>query len=692
MRQDPIRSSVEDHHGVPTLFVDGTPVSALAYISYLDECARYEDFAKAGYRIYSFPAYFGGRGINVHSGLKEFRKGIFDHKDEPDFAVFDQDVGRILDACPEALIFPRICMMMPVWWEEENPGERNQLSDSSYCRESFSSMKWRQDATEMLSLLIGHIEQSAYRDHIVAYHIAEGGTEEWVHFGNPISGFGERAGQGFLDYMRVHYPEEAREVTGLPTYDSYGSGSEFISIEADKSLIRFLEYTNWIIADTICYFAAFVKGRTGRRLAVGAFYGYTLELTDARNGHHDLKQVLECPDVDFLCSPNSYMNGRGGGFDWPHMSVLDSVKLHGKLWLSECDTRTYLTRPLKEARPWICREGTYIDGVWIGPSSPEVSLWFIRKNFARNLVTGIGQWWFDMWGGWFADQPMMDEMAEYRSIADRSLQDDSRGSIAEVAVIVDESAYRYLNPQTMLAHYWNYMHRYPIGLAGAPYDIYDVSDMEQLPQRYRLIIFAGLFPDNTCSGDRMDGFIKHRTSLGNTVLFTYLPFGIKDGRFDFGNTAEVLGFPLKQTPAAQEMIYKNGERSGWSYTPEHFCSIVAGQGMEVLAAYDDGSCAAALRPSGNGYLAYSALPELSIPLLRSLYAHSGVHVFCEKEDVVYAGNHYIAIHAAVEGVKTLHLPQIRQISELFSGKKSFIGDKIEVSMKKFETLVFRLDG
>ena len=112
MRQHPIRSSVEDHHGVPTLFVDGTPVGALAYISYLDEWARYEDFAKAGYRIYSFPAYFGGRAINVHSGLKEFRKGIFDAKEEPDFAVFDRDVGRILEACPESLIFPRICMMM----------------------------------------------------------------------------------------------------------------------------------------------------------------------------------------------------------------------------------------------------------------------------------------------------------------------------------------------------------------------------------------------------------------------------------------------------------------------------------------------------------------------------------------------------------------------------------------------------
>lgn len=722
-----INSSVENQNGVPTLFVDGKPINAAAYISYLDEYACYEDFTKAGYRIYSFPTYFGGRGINVHSGLKPFRRGIFDSRETPDFTVFDQDVERILDACPDALIFPRICMMMPLWWEEENPQELNQLSDGSFCRESFSSSKWRLDATDMLSRLIDHIETAPFKNNIMGYHIADGGTEEWVHFANPLGGFGIAARKGFLEFIETYHSDEAAEIHDLPNYDCYEEKMEFIDEKNDKTLIRFLEYTNWIIADAICHFASFVKKRTKRRLVVGVFYGYTLELCDARHGHHDIKRILRCKDIDFLCAPNSYMRGREHGCDWANMSVLDSVKLHGKLWLAECDTRTYLTRPLKEARPWICKEGTYVGGVWEGPVSKDVSLWAIRKNFARNLIMGSGQWWFDMWGGWFSDDVMMKELSDYLIIANQALNDSKRESISEVAIIVDECSYRFLNPKCQLGNSWAYMQRYWLGFAGAPYDIYDISDIDKLSDRYKLVIFTLVVSDARCATGKLKIFLEKLESRGCGVLFTYMPFSVVNGEFNPENTTRVTGFDIVQYDKIlncdKKYIYikqnvnesdkQNSDESDnknqfylsnkiriagglefeWTYEPLHLSYIKTDENMHSIAEFSDGECAVAIRKKGisESIFAYSALPELPPPLLRYIYKLCGIHSYCETGDAIFTGNNFIAIHAASEGVKILYLKENHIITKLFGDKKTFIDNKICMTMSKYETLLFRLD-
>ena len=59
--------------------------------------------------------------------------------------------------------------------------------------------------------------------------------------------------------------------------------------------------------------------------------------------HLALEKVLACPDVDFLTSPTSYAFRQFGGEGTSHfMSLLGSIKLHGKLWFNENDVRTSL--------------------------------------------------------------------------------------------------------------------------------------------------------------------------------------------------------------------------------------------------------------------------------------------------------------------------------------------------------------
>jgi beta-galactosidase len=453
-----ITSSVQSLGGVPTLFVDDIPQPGLAYITYLQERHRYADFAAAGYRLFSFTAYFGDQGINAVTGIHSFSPGIFDQEGQADYSRFDATVNLILEHRPDALILPRVNMALPAWWELAHPEACNDTGlRGVHPRSCFSSAAWREETERCLRALIAHVKESPYRDQIVGYQIAGGNTEEWFSFD-------QKGSQGPASRERF-----ARECPG---------GSE----------TDYRQFLGEVVADAIAHFAAVAKECTGHQLVVGSFYGYTLECPSWSNGHHALQRLLECPDIDFLCSPASYMNQRQPGYDWANMTVLDSLKLHGKLYFAEYDTRTHLTKPLAECRQDACEPGTYCDGLWLGPQSPHVSRWVLRANFARQLTHGTGSWWFDMWGGWFADEAMMREMAAFVAIGEDALRAPSRASTAEVAVLVDERASAHLdNPG--LARRCIYENRRPLGLTGTPYDIYSIADFAAIRERYRAFVF-----------------------------------------------------------------------------------------------------------------------------------------------------------------------------------------------------------
>ena len=116
-----VRSDVRPLGGVPTLFVGGEPLADPAYMTYLPERADYAAFGGMGCRLYSVCVFFASRPVNAAELCGPFMPGIFEQKDMPDFSVVDNEIARILKACPDALIFPRVNVNLPRWWEEEHP-------------------------------------------------------------------------------------------------------------------------------------------------------------------------------------------------------------------------------------------------------------------------------------------------------------------------------------------------------------------------------------------------------------------------------------------------------------------------------------------------------------------------------------------------------------------------------------------
>lgn len=473
----PVRSCVKDHGGVPTLFVNGEPIPAAAYMTYLEGYARYGQFADAGYVLFSMPTLFAGRWISVTDGLTPFSKGIFDEKDKPDYSVFDASVRRILAACPNAMIFPRVNLSAPLWWIEENAG----LLDGTGKRESLYSQKWREDTAQMLRAFIAHVLSSDFADHIVGYQIAGGNTEEWFHF-DMNGGLSPAAEAGFSAFLRTYYPDTP--YTGLPDLSLLRKrgarhGSEYLA--------RYLEYASFAVADDVAFFAHTAKQASGGHVVVGTFYGYALEVSSQLHGTHGLRWLLRCDDIDFICSPNSYVGVRDADADWTEMYAADSVRLHGKACLQECDVRTYLTRLLGDCAPETDPQRIMTAPIWYPIADKQTSVAMLRKSFSRQLVKGNGFWWFDMWGGWYDDPDLMREMQAFRAIYADSLRKPNRASIAEVAVFIDESAYKFMTDSALTGAIYN--QRKALGFLGAPYDLYDVSDFDAVAGRYKAVIF-----------------------------------------------------------------------------------------------------------------------------------------------------------------------------------------------------------
>ena len=444
-----VTSCIKSIGGTQTLFIDGKPYPGVAYITYLRDKARYRDFAEAGYRLFSTALFFGSNKLNSNSGLDVFSEGIYD-SDEPDFSGFDRDLEHLFSVCPDAYVFPRVNVNPSAMWEADHPEElcdRGSPATPEVRRSCLASDVWAKRAKDGLKGLVKHIESSPYRDRIIGYQLAGGNTEEWIPYDN--GGFsGERS-------------REAFRLSGRPDTEE-----EYYSFLADT------------VADRIIELSKYVKDLTGGRLIVGSFYGYTFELCFRHGAHQALGRLLRSPYVDFLCSPLSYAYTRPMGIEHAYMVPIDSIRLHGKLYFSENDTRTHLSEAL-------CDLPNYLLPIWFGHPKPD-TLEVLKMHYAKSLLHGHACWWFDMWGGWYDDADYMSFMRRAREITEESAGLDS-GSVSEVALFVDERAYSLVSDESGGRKFVHEARR-ELGLMGAPYDKYLAEDFDAVAEKYRAFI------------------------------------------------------------------------------------------------------------------------------------------------------------------------------------------------------------
>ena len=492
-----LTSHVEMLGGVPTLFVNNKPCYEPAYMTYLPEKARFDSFCKIGVHLYSTCVYFGSGTINPRTNLPiPMHDGIFEDPNKPDFTIADEVIAQIIREDPQAMIFPRVSIAPPPWWEKSHPEElldnfRNpRFPDLRVC---FASKLWWEYTAECLKTFCDHYENSPFQDHLVGYQLSCGATQEWFAF-DDNGGFGLRMREAFEAWQGEDKEDES-------------------------AMYRF---ASEVTADTIAFMAKKVKEYTNNRVVVGAFYGYTLEPPAKGFTHCGVSKLLQCKDLDFLCSPMSYMESRRPGIDHANMTLLDSILLHGKLYFTECDERTFISKyPGESGVP--VQEGTYREALWLGPPAP-IGRHVLRNDFARCLTHGTNFWWFDMWGGWYEYPSYMQDMQEEIAIMEQSAKDENRGNIAEVAVLMDEKSLCYLEDKSTIPSDT----RIPLGSAGAPYAMYEMADYEAVKDKYSVFIVIEPYETKRAKGVKAEILAE-----GKKLLVVSQPKATVDMFYDF---------------------------------------------------------------------------------------------------------------------------------------------------------------
>jgi hypothetical protein len=336
----------------------------------------------------------------------------------------------------------------------------------------------------------------------------------------------------------AQFPARADATGSTTTIDNkVYAGTLFLDPATNRSTIDFHRCINETVRDTLLGLAQEVKGLTKNSVVVGAYNGYLLEeaklIFDEPNGtllgyyhwlqesgHRMFEDLLDSPYVDLFGAPVAYSiralqtSGAGPAGTGGFIAAVDSVVAHGKLWIQEDDTRTSASKPTINAGAF-----TGIDeDPTVTNAAQTVAV--LDRNFGLGAAKAVGQWWYDMLGGWYDDTTTLAAVQNERAVAQTLLSAD-RSSVSEVAVVVDERTplYQVLNDARLMPALLD-QQRLELGRMGAPFDVIHLRDALWGNRDYKMYVFLDTFVLDANQRAQLDARLK---CGGRTLVFVYAP-------------------------------------------------------------------------------------------------------------------------------------------------------------------------
>lgn len=638
---------------------------------------------------------------------------------QPDWSSVDTACRQVLRANPKALLIPRIPMDPPSWWCKTNPDEVMMWEDGPHGNYGVpASPVYRRDASARLMQLIQHLEEK-FGDSIAGYHPGGQNTAEWFYEGTwkqPLNGYAPADLKAWREWLKARYrsdaalqnawkkPDATRDSATVPTPQERHAAPNgvFRDPQTEGHLIDWAEFQQDAMAGCVKELARTARlGSRGQKLVL-FFYGYGFEFGPVANGpatsgHYALRQVLNSPDIDILCSPISYFDRALGG-SAPAMSAAESVALVGKMWLCEDDTHTYLAT-----------------GDQPGSTDHVTTLEDTNKQLIRNVahesMRNFGTWWMDLGAtGWFNDPGMWREMTRLNAL-DETLLKNPTPFRPEVAAIIDEKAMLRLSSGSNAASAPGiYEARRALGRMGAPYGQYlldDVLPLGLMSDGNRTSLPAKLFIllNTWTSGTLYNGrttLINEaqllKTSLrGTTKVWCYAPGMFGADKAPSRAARELTGFDLQPVTPAQAWATPTevGRRLGLTQAfgvQRPIKPLFAARDatpQETLATYPDGSPAIALRRTKDGPSIFVGVPGLTSELLRIAAREAGVHLFTQTDCNVYANADFLSLHAAQDGQLEINTGKPGPVYDMLSGEQIGAGPKLTLPMQRGDSRVLR---
>ncbi|NMC19484.1 MAG: hypothetical protein GYA33_03595 [Thermogutta sp.] len=624
--------------------------------------------------------------------------------DAVDWSSVDQACRRVLEANPKAMLLPRIPMDPPAWWCEANPDDVMLWDRGGQQRRPAvpASPQYRRDAADRLRALVEHLE-AEFGEHVAGYHPCGQNTGEWFYedtWLSPLNGYSQASQTAWRRWLEGRYRSDAalqaawgdpavrcaEAVVPSPEARRAAPAGTLRDPVRERPLIDFAQFQQEMMAECVCHFARAVREASQGRKLVVFFYGYVFEFGAIANGpavsgHYALRQVLQCPDIDVLCSPISYFD-RGLGQSAPAMTAAESVALAGKMWLYEDDTRTHIAT------------GRF-PGWQDGADTLEQTNAMLLRNTGQCAVRNFGTWWMDLGAsGWFDEPAMWARMEALRPL-DEALLQRPRPFRPEVAAVIDEqSMIRVAAGGDKLTRPAVYEVRRPLGRMGAPYGQYLLDDVTAGRVRAKMYVFLTPW----CLTPEQRRAILSETE-GATRIWCYAPAYQEPDRIAPPEAMqELTGFRLQETSQPQAWAVPTeagkrlglGQEFGTRQTIRPLFAPVDAKPDETLFVYPDGTPAVALRRTGGGWSLFVGPPGLTSELLRLAAERAGVHLFTRSDCNVYANGPFLVLHAAADGAGEIDTETEVPVIDLLTGEAVGSGPKISLDLQKGVTRVLRI--
>lgn len=711
-------AKVESISGAPTLTINGEKFSPMMYSYPSSDYAFLADTDDNLYKsgIELFVTFEGDL-----SGDAKKNNPLWREDGSIDYERFDKSVEKAVKFNPDGYVMVNIGLYAPQWWIDANPGElaknsngRTAFGTPALKQASFSSAKFREEAGEIVRLLIRHMKEQSYYNRVFGIKLSSGRTGEWMNYGSSVyddvspaatSAFQSWAEEKYstVSVLNAHWKSNYSDFgeVEIPAISTAGNGI-ILDPATQRRNIDYYLFMSDTVAKSFLHYAKIVKTETNNEKIVGGYFGYSwfsASYGGVGTEHLALETVIASPYTDYVASPMSY-SIRTLGYSSQFMAAQDTVQAYGKLYLLEQDNRTAAVRRYTGA--WDAASDFGIGRT----HTIQASVYELKRDFVYDFVNGNAFWYYDMFGGWFNDDQIYSFMNDAKSEYDASLALSNRENVSDVAVFLSNDIYSYMvNTGDVYAVYDSLirLQKYNLSAMGTPFDVYKMQTLVngKVPE-HKVNVILSAYEITDTEKTAIDAYLKKN---GQYIVWIYL-CGVSDGgAINNENMSELIGFNVetetKNTSLEVKVTGNTGIAQGLSGLKYGNVSkrnimrpyVTDATSAEQFGTYTDGgSCALAVRHMNGWTSVFSGGVNLPASLLRNIVKAAGAHVYSESNnDIIYANKNYVALHSGVSEEKTIKLNGFYAVYDVFAAKYvSRDTSVIEYYHEADDTKLFRL--
>jgi len=606
--------------------------------------------------------------------------------------------------------------------EKENWRPATDRKPGEHWNLSYTADIVQEETSAYFNALGEFLKTNSLGKSVVGIHISGGTDGQWFRRGW-LRGFGSfdhsaGAEKAFREWLKMHYNNDTgalKEAWGDPniTFESVKLCSEeelkppkyFLQTQfsEDRRIIDnllFNEEGNEGLCGTINLYCKTFKEAVGRKALTFTYYP---------KKHDALRALIEQPYLDGILGVMEYGFLRNLGQSGGNETSPASLKLHNKLFLTEMDYRT------EYATSW-GEDGNHHRRNVVIMRSPEELANQMRRDLGNSLCQGQGGWFYGLCGHIWGNDDYYLVMDEAVKAAQLGMNEPLYDDHGQMAVFRDEMSRSYLsgwagNPTEtgspgsawvnslayeshLMGTYWV---RVPFNRSGLTWDDYLLTDLDnsKIP-KYKVYAFLN---SSTLTSEQIKYIQKHLQRDGNVLLF-FNNSGFSIGDYE-ENIKRLTGMQVKYD--ATKIIRSGNGYSEVEGAPLTGLSNIYSASSTPLFHVDDPTAipvatiagtdriGAAIKNNGNWTSVYLSLPGVISPeFIRGIAGLAAITPIGPQEDVTYAGNGFLVIHAMTGGEKTLQWEGKSDLFDISTGTTVAKGvNRITIHMDPFETRWFK---